>query len=182
MEERKMKEETEVEITEKGEHLAKDLQFLKYNKKNCLINLLQMEKHIKAMNTMNFIEGEGSCTLKHGLIVRGEIDEATSHISSQLKGGGVTTDELGELPIFEKLGTEMDIFFKNIEGKHDYHKVDLINLVRSWRKDIEKTMPTYQTFKCKCIEQVPYLKSLIYVAVGAIIATVVNYVLRVVLG
>lgn len=86
-------------------------------------------------------------------------------------------NELDELPIVEKLHKEMNIFLDEIEGKHNHHKADLLNLVRGWRKEIEKTLPTYQTFKCRCIEQIPFLKSLLYIAVGAVIATIVNWLL-----
>ncbi len=133
------------------EHANSDRKFLAYNKRNVLTNLLQAEEHIKAMNTLSFIRGEGSCVLKHLLVVRGELAEAISHASS-----------LGEdTKIYEKLKDEIESFLDGIEAKpNSFTKRDLLNKVRGWRKEFEQTSTAYLTFRCKCLHAIPYLKLL----------------------
>lgn len=143
------------------EKFRKDEEFLAYNKRNCLINLLQAENHIKAMNTLNFIKGEGSCVLKHLLFVKGELNEAISH-ASKIEPRSVKT--------FEKLHNKIENFFQKIEKKHNYKKRDLLILVRGWRKELEKTMPFYQTFNCKCLHFIPYAKILFVFLSGILFA------------
>jgi hypothetical protein len=140
---------------------VKDKEFLAYNKRNCLTNLLQAENHIKAMNTLNFIKGEGSCVLKHLLFVRGELNEAISH-ASRVEPKNVKT--------FEKLYRQIENFLKKIEKKHEYKKRDLLVLVRGWRKELEATMPFYQTFRCKCLHFIPYAKVLLIFLSGIFFA------------
>jgi len=136
-----------------------DRKFFRYNVRNILTNLLQAEEHARDMQTMNFVTGEGSCYLKHLLFVRGEVEEAMNDCASLgLKKEG---------KIFEKIKREMDEFFEKVEtNNHNYHKADLINIVRKWRKEVESTAPWYQTFYCKCLHSIPYIKTLLYFLIG----------------
>jgi glycyl-tRNA synthetase beta subunit len=137
-----------------------DKRFLDYNKRNILINLLQAEAHAQAMQTISFIKGEGSCFLKHLAFVLGEVKEAINHSANV---------EPENMKTFEKLSKEIEEFFDKVEsGKHNYHKRDLLNLVRKWRKEVEQTMPMYKTFYCKCFHGIPYLKILIIFLFGII--------------
>jgi hypothetical protein len=146
-----------------------DKKFLNYNKRNILINLLQAEQHARDMQTLNFIKGEGSCYLKHLLFVKGEIEEAINACTNlKLKK---------EIKVFEKLKRELEKFIDRIESnKHNYHKIDLINLVRRWRKEVEKTIPYYQTFNCKCLHSIPYIKTLLYFLAGFIFAYLIKLI------
>lgn len=135
-----------------------DRKFLNYNKRNILVNLLQAEQHARDMQTLSFIKGEGSCYLKHLLFVKGEIEEAIN---------ACVNLKLKEVKVFEKIKKELDRFINKVESNiHNYHKKDLINLVRKWRKEVEKTIPYYQTFNCKCLHSIPYIKTLIYFLAG----------------
>ncbi|MEM0480886.1 MAG: hypothetical protein QXQ14_01745 [Candidatus Aenigmatarchaeota archaeon] len=135
-----------------------DKKFLDYNKRNILINLLQAEEHAKAMQTISFIKGEGSCYLKHLLFVLGEVKEAINHSANV---------EPKNTKIFEKLMKEMEEFFDKVENnKANFTKKDLINLTRKWRKTVEQTMPIYKTFTCKCLHAIPYIKILLIFLFG----------------
>ena len=143
-----------------------DKKFLRYNKRNIIINLLQAEQHARDMQTLSFIKGEGSCYLKHILFVKGEVEEAINACANL---------KLPELKIFQKLKKEIEKFVEKIErNEHNYHKVDLINLVRKWRKQVETMTPWYQTFNCKCLHTIPYIKLLSYFLAGTVFA----YLLR----
>lgn len=145
-----------------------DKKFLNFNKRNILVNLLQAENHARNMQTLNFKKGEGSCFLKHLLFVKGEVEEAmnaTSHLEPK------------NFKIFEKIKEEMEEFFEEVESEnHDYTKMDLINLVRKWRKLVESTTPWYKTFECKCLHSIPYFKTLLYFLSGIILASILNLI------
>ena len=135
---------------------SKDKEFYKYNIRNILTNLLQAEEHAKAMNTMSFIKGEGSCFLKHLLFVRGELKELISHSQS-----------INEFkPIYEKLLKQIENFFDKVEKGKKFTKKDLILFVRKMRKEFEKSHPIYSTFSCACLHAIPYLKILLLFLLG----------------
>jgi|GEM_PF-2137734 len=145
-----------------------DKRFLSYNRRNVLTNLLQAEEHVKAMNTLNFIEGEGSCVLKHLLLVRGELAEAISHASSLG----------GETKIYEKLRDEIESFLDKVEAEPvSFTKRELLNKIRGWRKEFEQTSTAYQTFMCKCLHAIPYLKLLFLFALGIAVGVLVHKLL-----
>ncbi len=129
----------------------KEKKFLRYNIRNILTNLLQAEEHAKAMNTMSFIEGEGSCYLKHLLFVRGELSEIISH-SSTLKKSSKD---------YEKLLQKIEKFLDRVEAGKRFTKRDLILFVRELRKEFEKKHRVYATFSCACLHAIPYLKVLL---------------------
>ena len=148
----------------------KKSKFLEYNKRNMLENLLQAEEHSRAINTLKFMEGEFSCFFKHILFVHGEVKEAMAH-----------TTNPKEFKIFEKIEREIRSFLEEIEtGKKEYTKKQLIDLVRKWRKEIEKTIPVYQTFKCKCLHFIPYLKIAIIFLGGSLFNFILWSILKVV--
>jgi hypothetical protein len=137
-----------------------DEKFLKYNKRNILTNLLQAEEHAKAMNTLSFIKGEGSCFLKHLLFVRGELSEIIAH--SQAVG-----EASENVKIYEKIRSEIEKFLDKAESpRHRHTKRDLLMMVRKWRKEFEKTCSAYQTFNCACLHAIPYLKILLIFLAG----------------
>ena len=111
-----------------------------------MINLLQAESHVRNMNTVDFEKGEGSCVLKHILYTKGEIEEAMSHCTEK------------EFEIFSRLNDEINTFLENVEKGVGYGKKQLIETIRTWRRDVEKTMPYYQTFNCKCTHFIPQFK------------------------
>lgn len=142
--------------------------WVKFNQRNILENLLQAEDHTRHMQTLSWDQGEGACILKHIIFVRGELKELISH-SSDL---GMDTS------IYENVLNEIDEFLDKVEaGKIEFHKVDLIQMLRRWRKNVEKTMPHYRTFYCKCWHGVPYLKILftflLGVALGVFLASII---------
>ncbi len=149
-----------------------DKKFLSYNKKNCLTNFLQAENHIKAMNTPSFIEGEGSCVLKHLIFIRGELEEAIAHASRI---------EPKNVKIFKILYEEIENFLERVEKGHNYKKGYLLNLVRSWRKKLELTMPFYQTFNCKCLHLIPYTK-IFLIFLSGILFSYVLFKIFIILG
>jgi hypothetical protein len=146
-----------------------DKKFFRYNIRNILTNLLQAEQHARDMQTISFVKGEGSCYLKHLLFVKGEVEEVIN-VCSNLN---IPTKP------FEKLKGEMDRFFERVEmNKYKYRKKDLINLVRRWRKQVESMAPWYQTFNCKCIHSIPYIKSLSYFLAGLVFAYLLQVIAR----
>lgn len=148
-----------------------DEKFLKYNKRNILTNLLQAEEHAKAMNTFTFIEGEGSCFLKHLLFVRGELSEIIAHSRS-------VKESSKNIRIYEKLLNEIEKFIDKAESGKKYTKRDLLLKVRKWRKEFEKTCHAYQTFKCACLHAIPYIKILLIFLAGIAFGFVLHIVFR----
>lgn len=150
-----------------------DKKFLKYNKRNILTNLLQAEEHAKAMNTLTFIKGEGSCFLKHLLFVRGELSELLAH-SQSLK------EPSKNLKTYKKLLSQIERFLDKAElPRHAYTKKDLLLRVRKWRKEFEKTCNAYQTFKCKCLHAIPYLKVLFIFLISVAFSFVLQLVFKI---
>jgi len=134
----------------------REKKFYNYNIRNILTNLLQAEEHAKAMNTINFIEGEGSCYLKHLLFVRGELSELISH-STALEKSSKT---------YERLLKKIENFLDKVESGAKFTKRELILFVREIRKEIEKEHKPYATFNCACLHAIPYLKILLIFLAG----------------
>ena len=134
----------------------REKKFYNYNIRNILTNLLQAEEHAKAMNTINFIEGEGSCYLKHLLFVRGELSEIISH-SHALKKSAKT---------YENLLDKLEKFLDKVENAGKFTKRELILFVREMRKEFEKQNKSYTTFNCACLHAIPYLKILLIFLAG----------------
>lgn len=147
---------------------VKEKKFFKYNVRNILTNLLQAEEHAKAMNTMSFIEGEGSCYLKHLLFVRGELSEIISH-SHALKKSTKS---------YEKLLNKLDKFLDKVESGKKFTKKELILFVRELRKEFEKEHRAYATFNCSCLHAIPYLKVLLIFLSGIVFSGVMFLVFR----
>jgi len=146
----------------KKERKEKDREFLRYNKRNVLTNLLQAEEHIKAMNTLSFIEGEGSCVLKHLLLVRGELSEAIAHSKDAV-----------ERETFGKILRSLEVFLENVERGKTFKKYELLSIVRGWRKEFEQTCDSYLTFACKCLHAIPYVKIALVFALGAAVGSAI---------
>ena len=142
-----------------------DKKFLSYNKRNCLVNLLQAEQHIKNINTLNFTKGEGACILKHLMLVKGEVEEAIAH---------ALEIEPENVKIFEELNEKIGSFLDRVEKRYEYTKRDLLCLVRGWRKELEKTMPFYQTFNCKCLHYIPQLKIFLSFLAGILFSYILS--------
>ncbi len=155
--------------------MKKEEKFYRYNVRNILTNLLQAEEHAKAMNTLSFIEGEGSCFLKHLLFVRGELSEIISHSSATGKASET-------IKTYEKLLKKVEKFLDNVEKGKRFTKRELIFFVRELRKAVEKENRAYSTFNCACLHAIPYLKILLIFVAGTCFGVLLHIILKFVLG
>ncbi len=146
----------------------KEKKFFKYNIRNILTNLLQAEEHAKAMNTLSFVEGEGSCYLKHLLFVRGELSEIISHSSALKK----------PVKKYEKLLNKIEKFLDKVENGKKFTKKELIIFVRNLRSEFEKEHKVYATFNCSCLHAIPYLKVLLIFISGIVFSTLMFFILK----
>jgi len=148
----------------------KDKKFLNFNIRNILTDLLQAEYHATRMQTLSYIQGEGACMLKHLLHVRGELKEAMQH----------TKDEK-QFQHFNNAFMRLEEFLDEVEtGRAKFTKKDLVDFIRSIRKEVEEVVPVYKTYYCKCLHSIPYLKVLVPFFLGCILSAVVYMMLGVV--
>lgn len=117
----------------------REREFLDYNIKNILENFIQAEDHAR------YVTGEHkpehvACIRKHYLMIRGEAKEGISH-SSVAKPEWVG--------IFKKTLKNAEEFLEKLEKDWESIKPKLINIIRSHRKEFEKSFPMYDTEKCE---------------------------------
>jgi len=110
-------------------------QFLEYNEKNIIQNLLQAQTHATYIRK-NFKPEHLACISKHLLEVRGELMEAIAHSS-------VAKPEKKE--IYEKALLRVEKLIEDIKKG----KKDLIDDIRSIRKEVEKASDYFNTSLCK---------------------------------
>lgn len=114
-----------------------------------LANLLEAEDHARYLNTWNervARAGHGSCILKHMACSLGHVVE----LSERARG-----KERSSLKKVEKM---LRNFLEEAESGKEYKKIELIEKIRSIRRELEESMPYYKTYDCACLHYIPFIK------------------------
>lgn len=121
--------------------------FLEYNKDNIMMNLQQIEQHLRDIDRED-LGDHSQCITKHSLMVQGELDEAISHASAASPRDVEYYKILKEnvIDLRENLGN------RTVEEN--------LRLVREIRKGMETTDPEkYDTSQCKACGPISQIKA-----------------------
>lgn len=120
--------------------------FLKYNYDNIMINLHQIEQHIRDINREDVEGNQFQCVKKHSMMVQGELDEAISH---------AIVSSPRDVEHLKTLKENIILFRREL---NDHTPEENIVYIREIRKGMETTDPEeYDTSDCKACGPAEYM-------------------------
>ncbi len=120
--------------------LQREEYFLEYNVDNIFINLIQLETHLRNLDTTDNEKGHSACLVKHLAEVEGESSEAISHSAT------IAPEKTREFKEIKETAHEMR------KKLGDKNPDEMILEVRALRKRVEKLNPEWDTSNCKACE------------------------------
>lgn len=119
--------------------------FLKYNKDNIMMNLFQIEQHLRDINREDVEGNQHQCIKKHSLMAQGELDEAISHSAAASPR---------DVDFYKTIKENMIEFRRDLDERTPEEN---LLMIREIRKAMETTDPDeYDTSQCKACGPAEY--------------------------